>query len=83
MGIVALAIGLDARCSPQYVPSVAKKPKYRSSLAKAGRCIVAIATTRLDRADNAGLTIGYTWAGDTWPMYAVRMGITQFKEVSI
>jgi hypothetical protein len=35
---------------------VAKTLRYHLNLPMVDRCIVAIATTRLDRADNAGLT---------------------------
>ena len=44
--IVAIAQGLDAKCSPQYVPSVAKTRKYHLSLAKVDQCTVEIATVR-------------------------------------
>ncbi|MEE9520123.1 MAG: hypothetical protein V3V43_00115 [Dehalococcoidales bacterium] len=47
-GMVAIARGLNAKCSPQYVPSVAKTPKCHLSLAKADRSIVEIATVRLE-----------------------------------
>jgi hypothetical protein len=40
--------GLDAKCSRQYVLTVAKKPKYRLSPAKIYRSIVAIAIIRSD-----------------------------------
>ena len=43
-----LATGHNVKCSPQYVPSVARKPKYRSSPAKVDPCIVVSATVRSD-----------------------------------
>ena len=71
--IVATATGAHAKCFLQYAPSVAKRPKYHLNLAVISRCIVAIATVKSDRVDNACLTIGHTWAGDTWPMHVSRM----------
>ena len=71
MGIVAIAQGLDAKCSPQYAPSVAKTRKYHLSLAKVDQCIVAIATKRSDSVDNAGLTLRAYIGWNTWPMYAL------------
>ena len=43
---VDTAMGPDARWSRQYVPSVTKKLKYRSSPVKVDLCIVAIATVK-------------------------------------
>ena len=42
------AIGLDAKCFPRYVLSVAKLPRYHSSPAKIDQCIVATTTARSD-----------------------------------
>jgi hypothetical protein len=47
--IAALAMGPDARCSPQYVPSVAKIPRYPLNRAETSRCTVAIATVKSDK----------------------------------
>jgi hypothetical protein len=48
-GTIAPAVtGLTAKCIPQYVLSVAKSVKCPLSLERAGRCIVVIATTRLN-----------------------------------
>ncbi len=41
----------SVRCSLLYVLNVASKPKFRLNLAKANRCIVAIATAKSERAD--------------------------------
>jgi len=71
MGIVAIAQGLDVKCSPQYALSVAKTRKYHLSLAKVDQCIVAIATERLDPADNAGLTLRAYIGRNPWLMYAL------------
>ena len=46
--MIAMATGLNAKCFLQCAPSVAKRPRFRSSPAKIGQCIVAIATVRLD-----------------------------------
>jgi len=40
-----------ARCSPQHVPSVAKKLKYPLNPAVTGRCTVVIAIEKSDRVD--------------------------------
>jgi len=48
IGMIAMATGLNAKCFLRYAPSVEKLPKCRSSPAKIGRCIAAIATIRLD-----------------------------------
>lgn len=49
-GVVGMAaIVTRGECIPQCVLSVASKRKCHSSLAKAGRCTVAIATARLDQ----------------------------------
>jgi hypothetical protein len=45
----------DVRCSPQYVPSVAKTPKYPLNHAVIDLFIVAIATVKPDRVFNAGV----------------------------
>ena len=45
---VVMATGPSGKCFPQYAPSVAKRPKYRSSPAKVDQYIVAIATVKLD-----------------------------------
>jgi len=50
--------GPDARCSPQYVLSAAKTPKYLLNPAVIDRFTVAIATVKSDQADNARLTKG-------------------------
>jgi hypothetical protein len=44
--MVVTATDLSVKCSRQYVPSVVKTPKYRSSLVKAGQYIAAIATIK-------------------------------------
>jgi len=46
-----------AKCSPRYVPSVVKKPKYRSSRARVDRCIVASATISKDQTNNLSLAL--------------------------
>jgi len=43
-----------ARCFPQCALSVVRKPKYRSSPAKADLYIAAIATIKTDRTDSTG-----------------------------
>ena len=43
------ATGPDAKCFPQYVPSVAKTRKYPLNLAVISRFTVAIATVKSDR----------------------------------
>jgi len=48
MEMIAIATGLDAKCSLRYAPSVEKLLKCHSSPAKIDRCIVAIATIRSD-----------------------------------
>ena len=48
IGMIAMATGLNAKCFLRYAPSVAKIPRFRSSPAKIGQCIVAIATIRSD-----------------------------------
>jgi hypothetical protein len=45
-----------ARCFPQCALSVVRKPKYRSSPAKADQYIAASATIKSERTDNAGFT---------------------------
>ena len=50
--MVALATDPNAKCSRQYAPSVAKRPKYRSSLVKVDQYIVVTATVRSDQTDN-------------------------------
>jgi hypothetical protein len=56
MGMIAMATGLDAKCSPQYALSVGRKLKYRSSPVRADQCIAVIATVKSESVDNAGLT---------------------------
>jgi ribosomal protein S21 len=73
MEVVVTATGSPGKCSLLYAPSAAKRRKYLLSLPTAGRSIVAIATEKSDRADNAGLTTEHTRAGDTWPVYASGM----------
>jgi len=51
MVIVDTAIVLLAKCSRQYAPIVARKLKYRLSLAKVDRCTAEIATIKSGRAD--------------------------------
>jgi hypothetical protein len=46
MGMTVMAIGPDVRCSPRYVLSVVKIPRYLSSPARAGLYIVTSATTK-------------------------------------
>ena len=46
--LVATATDPDAKCSLQYVPSVAKRLRCHSSPAKVDRCIVVSATVRKD-----------------------------------
>jgi len=53
---VVTATGSHAKCFLPYAPSAAKTPKCLLSLPMAGRSIVAIATAKSDRVDNAGLT---------------------------
>ena len=48
-----VATGPSGRCSRQYAPSVAKKPKYHLSPAKVDQYTVVIAITRPDKASNA------------------------------
>ena len=69
--VVAITQGLDAKCSPQYVPSVAKTRKYHLSLVKADQCIVEIATVQPNPADNAGLVLRAYIGRNTWLMYAL------------
>ena len=45
-GVTAMATGLSDKCSLLYAPSVAKIPKYPSSLAKVDQYIVVIATVK-------------------------------------
>ena len=52
--IVAPLTVRDAKCFPPPAPIVAKIPKCRSSLVKAGRYIVTIAAALSDRAGNTG-----------------------------
>ena len=53
--VVAIAMGPDARCSPQYVPSVAKTLKYRSSPVKVDQCTAATAIAKTSLTDNGSL----------------------------
>ena len=69
--IAALARGLDAKCSLQYVLSVVKPRKYRLSLARADRCTVAIATVRSKWPDNADLNLT-AYIGLDYPAYVCR-----------
>jgi hypothetical protein len=55
-----VATSPDDRCSRQYVPAVAKTPKYRSSPAMIDRYIAVIATLKSDWADKASL-LSKTW----------------------
>ena len=63
----------DARCFPQHARSVARVPKYPLNLAVISRYIVAIATVKSDRVDNAVLTFEHTQAGDARPVYVARI----------
>jgi len=51
--VVATAIDPSDKCFLQYALSVAKTPRYRSSPARVDQYIVAIATIRPNRVDNA------------------------------
>jgi len=55
IGITAMGTGHNAKCFLRYAPSVEKLHRYHLNPAKTGRCIVAIATTRLDSAGHASL----------------------------
>ncbi|MBA7684993.1 hypothetical protein ES703_93406 [subsurface metagenome] len=68
---MAIAQGLDAKCSPQYAPSVAKTRKYHLSLAKVDQSIVAIATVQSDSIDNTGLIFRAYIGQILQPMYAL------------
>jgi hypothetical protein len=54
MVIVDTVIAPLAKCSPWFVPTVARKLKYRLSLVKVDQCIAEIATTKSGRADKQG-----------------------------
>jgi len=57
MVVVVAAMATDlARCSPRYVPSVERTPKYRSNPVKADQCIVASAIIKTDRVGNFSFT---------------------------
>ena len=60
-----VAMGPNAGCSPQHVPSAAKIPRYPSNPAVINRFTVAIATAKSDLTDNGGVRLGHTRAGDT------------------
>ena len=51
VAVVAMAIAPSGKCSPQYVPSVAKTLKCHLSLAREDQCIVAIVTIGPESAD--------------------------------
>ncbi len=71
--IVATAPGHHAKCSRQYVLSVARKLKCLSNPVKVDRCIVVIATVRSDRANNASLVLRTYIGWGIAPMYFTRM----------
>ena len=52
---VATATGL-AKCSPRFVLSAVKTPKFRLNPAKADQCTAAIATTRTNQPGNTGFS---------------------------
>ncbi len=77
MAMVNMAIGPHGKCSPQYVPSVAKTRKYLSSLAKIDRCIAAIATTRSNKTNRDGSTLKiYIGWGDLAYVYFTSLFLT-------
>jgi hypothetical protein len=78
--VVGTAMGPRARCSLPNAHSAAKRPKCLLRLPLAGQSIVEIATTKSDRADNAGLTTGHRRAGDTRPVYVKACEIKQKEE---
>jgi len=57
MEMIAMATGLNVKCSLRYAPSVEKLPRCHSSPAEIGRCIAAIATIRSGRTDPASLLL--------------------------
>ena len=76
---VVVATGPSGKCFPQYVPSVAKRPKYRSSPAKVDQYIVAIATIRSNRVDNSSLDLRI-YIGRVFPAYVYHWKVTKFNE---
>jgi len=54
MEMIAIATGLNARCSPRPAPSAAKAPKSRFNLAVISRFTAAIATEKSDLVDKRG-----------------------------
>jgi hypothetical protein len=78
---VVVATGPSGKCFPQYVPSVAKRPKYRSSPAKVDQYIVAIATIRSNRVENASLDLRI-YIGRVFLAYVYHWEVTKFNEGS-
>ena len=75
MEMVVTATGSRAKCLLPYAPSAAKTPKYLLSLPTAGRSIVASATVKSDRADNAGLTMDIHGPGIPGPCMFLECGV--------
>jgi len=72
--VVVTATGSHAKCFLPYAPSAAKTPKCLLSLPMAGRSIVAIATVKSDRVDNAGLTRDIHGPGIPGPCMSLECG---------
>lgn len=60
--VMVSATARTDRCTPLYVPSAVRKLKFRLSLGREDRFIVAIATMLLKRAISAGLIL-ISWTG--------------------
>jgi len=74
MAVVATATVSHAKCFLPYAPIAAKTPKCLLSLPTAGLSIVAIATEKSDRVDNAGLTKDIHGPGISGPCIFIGFG---------
>jgi len=74
MEVVVAATDSHGKCFLPYAPSAAKTPKCLLSLSMTGRSIVAIATVKSDRVDNAGLTMDIHGLGIPGPCMFIECG---------
>jgi hypothetical protein len=62
MGAAVMGLGLHARCTPWFVPIVARKPKYLLNHVVISRYIAVIVSINKNRVDKLNL-ICKIWAG--------------------
>jgi len=70
----------SGKCFLPSTPSVGKTRKYRLSLVKADRCIVAIATIRSDSADHASLFLKTYMGQEYLACVSLEQGLHNLKK---